>query len=232
MKSTATIFALCVAGSFAGGCDSGNNNNGGVDMAMSAMPTAPTLGVGIDRMGRPAINTVLNNSFNPDDLGKGVGKDEYNAEANQANWPTLLVNKTLVGNEFAANLAIIDALDGVCGNQLLAKGDGTGDAGATEYTTLPTVLVDDELYLDTSIGNCAASGAAPNYLAVEARAVNLPLPTTSCGGRTPLDDTVDVTYTLLAAGLSGTVVTDGINADADPATPASLTTFPFLNAPN
>jgi len=135
--------------------------------------------------------------------------------------------------EFAGNLAIIDGLDGVCGNQLLAAGDATGDAGATEYAALPAVLVDDELYLDTSIADCRAQVVSgqplPNYLAVEARFLGLPL--TACGGRTPLDDVIDISFTLLASGPSG-AVSDGVDADADPATAASLTEFPFLNAPN
>ena len=75
-----------------------------------------------------------------------------------------------------------------------------------------------------------AGNKIPNYLAVEGRFLSQPFST--CGGRRgTLDDTIDVSYTVLAAGLSGTVVTDGIDADADPATPASLTDFPFLNAP-
>src|SRR5712672_2619843 len=115
-----------------GGCDD-NTMMGSPDMAMNLMPAAPTLGAEIDRMGRPAINTALNNSFNPDDTTKGSGKDAYNAEGNQANWATLMLDGKLVTKEFAGNLAIIDALDGVCGNQLLAGGDSTGDAGVTEY---------------------------------------------------------------------------------------------------
>jgi hypothetical protein len=206
----------------------------GPDMAMSLIPSAPMLGAAIDRMGRPAINTALNNTFNDDDAQKSIAKDAYNTEGNQANWFTMEVEGKLLTKEFAGNLAVIDALDGVCGNQLMALGDSTGDAGAAEYAALPTVLVDDELYLDTSIGDCkpvttVGSLALPNYLAVEARFLGLPLAT--CGGRTPLDDVIDVTYTLLAAGASGTVVSDGIDAD-DAATPPSLSAFPFLNSPN
>ncbi len=199
------------------------------DMAMNLIPTPPTLGFPIDRMGRPAINTALTNTFNPNDAQKGIAKDDYNAEADQSMWATLMIEGKPVTKEFAGNLAVIDALDGVCGNQLLAAGDPTGDAGLAEYAALPQVLVDDELYLDTSIGDCAATATLPNYLAVEGRSLGLPL--TSCGGRTPLDDVIDVSYTLLASG-GTTKVTDGVDADADPSTPASLSEFPFLNAPN
>ncbi len=50
-----------------------------------------------------------------------------------------------------------------------------------------------------------------------------------CGGRTPLEDTIDVTYSVLAIGaLTG--VTDGVPVDADGT--ASLTAFPYLDTPN
>jgi hypothetical protein len=210
------------------GCDEGTME-GMPDMAVFMIPAAPALGFPIDRMGRPAINTALNNPFNPDTAQQGIAKDNYNAEADQSAWATLIIEGKPVTKEFAGNLAVIDALDGVCGNQLLAAGDPSGDAGLAEYAALPGILADDELYVDTSVGDCAAGASLPNYLAVEARALGLPL--TSCGGRTPVDDVIDVTYTLLATG--GTAkVGDGVDADADPATPASLTQFPFLNAPN
>ena len=72
-----------------------------------------------------------------------------------------------------------------------------------------------------------ASGTCSQYLAVEANAVGIA--NNDCGGRTPLEDTIDTTYSVLAAGaLSG--VADGIAADADGT--ASLTAFPFLDRPN
>jgi hypothetical protein len=199
------------------------------DMAMNLMPSAPTLGAAIDRMGRPAINTALNQSFNPVDASKNAGKDAYNAEGNQANWATLMVEGKPITKEFAGNLAIIDALDGKCGNQLLSGGDSTGDAGAAEYAALAGVLVDDELYVDTSIGDCTlkmiGGQPVPNYLSVEARFLGLPF--VACGGRTPLDDVIDVSYTVLALGIAGRV-SDGIDTDDHT---ASLTDFPFLADP-
>jgi hypothetical protein len=82
--------------------------------------------------------------------------------------------------------------------------------------------VDDELYLNTASGDCSI------YLGVEANAVNA-IPNTDCGGRTPLENTIDETYSLLAIGApSG--VTNGITSDAD--SMPSLTEFPFLGAPN
>jgi hypothetical protein len=83
------------------------------------------------------------------------------------------------------------------------------------------VLADDRLYVNTGSGSCQ------QYLAVEANAVGIP--NSDCGGRTPLEDSIDTTYSLLAAGaLSG--VTDGVPIDAD-STP-SLTVFPYLDDPS
>jgi hypothetical protein len=85
------------------------------------------------------------------------------------------------------------------------------------------VLADDELYVDTGVGTCG------QYLAVELETLGALPAGTDCGGRTPLENTIDTTYSLLATGmLSG--VTNGIPMDGDGV--ASLTTFPFLADPN
>jgi hypothetical protein len=116
----------------------------------------------------------------------------------------------------ASNLAIYDGLDRVCGNQLLA-----GDtAAAGRYAALAGVLADDRLYVNTAAGTCQI------YLGVEGNAVGIT--NDDCGGRTPLEDTIDVSYSVLAAGtLSG--VTDGVPSDADGT--ASLDDFPFYAPP-
>jgi len=50
-----------------------------------------------------------------------------------------------------------------------------------------------------------------------------------CGGRTPLYDTIDTTYSVVALGaLTG--AGDAVNIDADGT--ASLDDFPFLDDPN
>jgi hypothetical protein len=175
-------------------------------------PAPPTLGAQIDRMGRPAINTALNHTFDPNAATKGPAKDAYNQAADPTQWGTSFAP------EFAKNLAILDALDATCGNQLLAG----PTANATRYAPLAGALSDDELYVDASHGSCAA------YLAVEANALGV-LANTECGGRTPSMDVIDTSYSVLAAGaLSG--VGDGINSDADGV--VDITTFPFLAAPN
>jgi len=173
-------------------------------------PVAPTPGAMIDRMGRPAINTALNNTFNADTAATGTAKDNYNKAAVTA-WSG---NST----EFAKNLAILDGLDTNCGNQLLA---GT-TAVAGRYNTLAGVLADDKLYVNTASTTCG------QYLAVEANAVNA-VPNNDCGGRTLTYDVIDTSYSVLAAGaLTG--VGDDIASDSD-GNIQSNTAFPFLAAP-
>ncbi len=183
----------------------------------SPNPPPPVIGANqIDRMGRAGVNTALTNPFFDPNVPAqedmhGAVQDEYNAATQPAQWSSMFAA------EIASNLAILDGLDRVCGNQLLA-GDSPSPG---RYSTLAAVLADDQLYVN------AGSGTCQQYLAVEANAVGIA--NTDCGGRTPLEDTIDTTYSLLAAGaLSG--VTDGIDADADGH--ASLTAFPFLDAPN
>jgi hypothetical protein len=173
-------------------------------------PAAPTLGAQIDRMGRPAINTALNHTFDPDAGAAGFEKNAYNADSNQAGWAAKYKD------HFKANLAVYDSLDNNCGNQILA-----GDAGqANTYEGLATVLADDRLWLNTGSTTCTT------YLGVELNATNK-IPNTDCGGRAPSYDTIDVTYSALAIGApSG--VGDGIAKDA---TKTDGTAFPYLAAP-
>jgi hypothetical protein len=208
-----------------GGCGGGDTSTS--DLSMPSMldfamtPPPPTLKSQIDRMGRPGINTALNHTFDPMDATKGMAKDTYNAAAQQT-WATFIP-------EFAKNQAILDGLDTVCGNQVGAGLAGDVDAG-TEYAFLAAVLADDQLYVDTTVSK--SDSTLLNYLAVEGGALSSMAPT-YCGGRTPLDDVMKISYAVLSGTAStGNLVDDGVVKDADPATPASLTTFPFLNAPN
>ncbi len=170
----------------------------------------PSLGTQIDRMGRAGVNTAVTDPFNPDATSHGRAQDTYNASASSTQWAQFVPTMT-------PNLAILDSLDTVCGNQLLAA----GSPRAGRYDALSGVLADDQLYVNTSSGTCTT------YLAVEADALGIT--NTDCGGRTPLEDTIDETYSLLAAGaLSG--VTDGVAKDEDGT--ASLTAFPYLATPN
>lgn len=185
---------------------------GAVNNALTGCPTAPSrlLGLQVERMGRAGINTAVVDPFFAHEDEHGVVQNEYNASADPARW----------GDAFAArmatNLAILDGLDTVCGNQLLAGPEPV----AGRYAALAGVLADDRLYVDTRSGTCQ------QYLGVEGNAVGIR--NDDCGGRTPLEDTIDVSYSVLAAGqLSG--VDDGIASDSDGA--ASLTEFPFLQPP-
>lgn len=168
------------------------------------------LGVQVERMGRAGINTAVTDPFWQEELEHGIVQDAFNASADPSQWAALWAERS------AGNLAILDGLDRNCGNQLLA-GSAPVDG---RYDALAGVLADDRLFVNTASGSCQ------QYLAVEGNAVGIP--NSDCGGRTPLEDTIDVSYSVLAIGaLTG--VGDGIPNDSD-STP-SLSEFPFLAPP-
>lgn len=172
--------------------------------------TPPVLGAQVDRAGRAEIVTTLVDPFNLDASARGTNEDAYNAAADPTQWGSLFSRR------LAGNLAILDSLDAVCGNQLLA--DPALAAG--RYGALADLLADDQLYLDTGSGSCTS------YLAVELGAAGVP--SDECGGRTPVQDVMDRSYSVLLNGTpSG--VTDAVDRDADAA--HSTTAFPFLAAP-
>ena len=202
-----------------GGNDSGPADTGGGDVVKtdggsdSGIPTPPTLKTQIDRMGRPAINTALNHVFDTDAGAAGVAKDTYNADKNVSGWGAAYTP------QFAANLAVFDALDTTtttdgCGNQ-------AAFGIAHTYATLGGLAADDRLYLDTSQATCA------QYLGVELKATGIAPSLNDCGGRKLDYDVIDTTYSALAAGVL-TGVGDGISA---PAGKTGGTTFPYLAAP-
>jgi hypothetical protein len=170
---------------------------------------APDLGAQIDRTGRAAINTALNQTFSDDTDAKGMAKDAYN-QAGRELWSEFVP-------AFEGSLAILDALDGACGNQLLASDEG--DAG--RYNTLAGILSDDQLYVHSERGECGT------YLGLEAEIVGaLPEGAGGCGGRMLADDVIERSYSVLAAGILAGVddlVTedDGDHSDV----------FPFVGAP-
>jgi len=192
---------------------------GGVGAAGGAGGTGGVAIVGqIDRMGRPAINTALTQTFNPDSVARSARKDEYNAEDDTATWSDFVP-------DFAAALAILDSLDTDsnsetgCGTQL-AIGAPTEPGGDTRYGALAGVLADDQLYIDSTTNLCVA------YLGVEAETLEV-VEEGGCGGRTPQYDVIDDTYSVLVAGaLAG--VGDGVDENAE----GFLADFPFLAPPN
>jgi hypothetical protein len=182
----------------------------------SSGPPKPTIGATqVDRMGRAGVNTALTNPFgvSPATQTSDQTKDAYNAVSDPSRFGQFKA-------QIAQNLAILDGLDQTCGNQF-----AVGAAAAPgRYDTLAGVLADDRLFVNTATGSCST------YLAVEAAFVTGgALGANDCGGRTPTEDVIDETYSLLAIGApSG--VTDGVDRDADGG--ADSTAFPFLGQPN
>lgn len=206
-----------------GGCDNGSSSMDDTQMEpgtemenmgeMASQPRGkdnpPTLGFQIDRTGRPAINTALNQTFAADEDFKGAEKDAYNA-AGEDEWSSFIPS-------FAGSLAILDSLDTVCGNQLLA--DNSNEMG--RYHTLAGILADDRLYVHADRGECGT------YLGLEAEIVGaVEEGMGGCGGRTLKDDVIERSYSLLAAGiLAG--IDDGVTGDDV----EHLDGFPFVGEP-
>lgn len=198
------------------GCGSGSGiNTVEPPPAMPDFPAPPALGAQIDRQGRAAITTALIAPLGP--LVPGTDqtrKDEY-SEAGRADWDEFF-------DEIRSAIAIFDGLDANCGSQILA-GAGVDEADfdtPARYNALAGALTDDRLYLR------ADSGACSQYFAVELAATGLiPALEGDCGGRTPLYDTVNVSYTALSNDLS-IPVSDGIVQDDNPN--HSIDLFPFL----
>lgn len=172
-------------------------------------PPVPQIGVDqIDRMGRSAIATALISPI-ADDQQRGADRDAYNA-ADEPEW-------TGFSDNLRTHLAVYDALDASCGNQILAD---SASSTPSRYDSLTAALIDDRLYVNASSGSCI------QYFGVELNATGL-VPNADCGGRTPLYDTIDVSYTALSNDLS-IAVGDGVPMDDRS---HSSTDFPFLATP-
>jgi len=209
----------------AGGDGSATPDGGAADVGADAVEAGvdgpPALGMQIDRMGRPGVNTALTDPFGiAPGMSKDQVKDAYNAASDPATWSQF-------STEIARNLAVLDALNSTsttegCGSQF-AIGTATDGGTANRYSALAGVLADDRLYLNTKVGD-AGTLSCTQYLAVEGNATTL-VPNGDCGGRTPTYDVIDTTYSVLAAGtLTG--VSDGVPTDGK-----TTSTFPFLAAP-
>lgn len=192
----------------AGGGLGGSTGGGGTGGA----GTVPSLGAQIDRIGRPAINTAITDPFDANATTHGMKQDTFNAAT-----PSTAQS---FEPAFEATLAILDGLDMNCGNQFAADKTKTD---ATRYKPLADVLLDDQLYIDTSSATCAV------YLGVEANATGI-IPNTDCGGRTITEDVVDESYSVLATGMTSGV-TDGVDSD-DKVAQETPSAFPFLAPPN
>lgn len=212
-----TLVALGVLGCRANGQDAGapttaqNERGPRAQTALSGSTRRgkerPALGAQLDRAGRAAISTATISTFDPDEAARPRAMDEYN-RTGPARWATYK-------DTIAKSLAVLDALDTKCGNQLLA------DKGDRRYGFLAGVLADDRLWVNSTRGTCGV------YLGVEAEAVGaVPSGAGGCGGRSPGDDVIERSYSVLAAGiLSG--VDDGVRNDDG----MSTDSFPYLGAP-
>jgi hypothetical protein len=160
-------------------------------------------------VGRPGVTALLVAPFDTNSTTRSATLDAYNAASDPAAW------SGAYRTGIARSLAVWDALDATCGNQLFYP---PGQPAATSYDALATLLADDRLVLRADQTNCS-------YLGVEiATAAGQALP---CGGRPPGEDAVDRTYALLVA-TPDVPVGDGVSAPADS---PSATTFPFLASP-
>jgi hypothetical protein len=203
--------------SSSGGSSGGSSGSPGTDAP--SIPPKPTLGVQIDRMARPGVNTALQQTFK-DDGTREAAQNAYNADGDKAGW----VAKYKAS--FAASLAIYDGIDQACGNQAFASADAGADGSVEKYGTLASVLADDRLWLDTS------ATCGDKYLSVELNGTGA-IPNTDCGGRTLKTDVIDVTYTALAsdpASLTDPNAYIGDNIARQDAK-TNGTTFPYLSAP-
>ncbi len=185
---------------FVGCSDSGDSVT-----PMVVVPSPPTLGKQMDRIGRPAILTALVSTFD-EPIARGENRDAYNA-ASLADWEKFT-------NNIRSNLALFDGLDGQCGNQAFID---QSVIGPNRYDTFATILTDDRLYLNTTSGSCS------QYLGVELDATNL-FENDECGGRSITQDVIDVSYSALVVG-NIVFVTDGVGSDN---VSQSNDVFPFL----
>ncbi|NUP04562.1 MAG: hypothetical protein HOW73_00695 [Polyangiaceae bacterium] len=218
----------------------GNGGEGGSGGAPFVIPAKPELGSQIDRMGRPAINTALTGAFaqfngigaptSVSDMERASYEDTYNQDSNEAEW-----SGTYAGI-FGLNLAVIDTLDTglnglpnqqACENQPVSCGDISHSMDQC-YATLASVLADDRLWLNTAGTNCSSSAPTSpieGYLAVEF--AFLDFDNEGCGGRRPIDDVIQTSYSVLTQG-TPTGIDDNIPA------PPGLhpETFPYLADPH
>ena len=181
-------------------------------------------------MGRPAVNTALNHTFDPNDTTKGAAKDAYNADNAQAGWAKYTP-------EHAGNLALFDGLDdGLRQPVPREPGRRRQDSDQPDKSTARSPAS----RRTTASGSTRQPPAATTYLAVEgtyaATAGLIPSALTmpnDCGGRTLSYDVIDITYSAVATGGIGTpgaltTVSDGVTADA---TKTAAAAFPFLAPP-
>jgi hypothetical protein len=183
-------------------------NKGGKLLAVWG--TTSTTDKQINRVGRPLTKNALLGLFAADDVGDQL-KEDWNAA-------TPATSERFIP-EIQKGLALYDAFDGQCGNQLLAKPRA---APSKRYLTLATLLADDRLWVNSTSAVCTQLMAVElTTLAGRKSLAN------DCGGRSPNYKAANIWRSLLVDG-TNVSVDDGVGHDDHE---HSATTFPFLAAP-
>jgi hypothetical protein len=178
--------------------------------------------VRIDRMGRVEVTNFMLcfQPFHCSDETEVV-KDAYNAEDAFA----LSEQRTHYASMLESGLQYMDSFDERGG---LFDSTDLVDDWPSPHPLVDTLL-EDYLIVDVT-QPCDVS--SPSYLALELEAVaGLPVPSNgACGGRTPNDDVIDRTQTVLINGPARLHVPrrDGVDAPDQPATMQ----FPYLAPPD
>jgi hypothetical protein len=221
---TGTTSSTSTGGGGTGGSTTTSTGGGGGGTGGGL--TIPELGPQVDRMGRPAINTALDDTFVlaagglSTDAARGASEDAYNENAAENTWVSTHMPSA------ALQLAILDSLDDNCTNALLCA-DPSSNTSC--YGAIATILTKDRLWVRSDGDNCTAAAPADpdteGYLAVELAALGIA--NADCGGRRPVDDVIKRTYSAVALGAT-TGFDDAITA------PATLhpESFPYLAAPH
>ena len=148
----------------------------------------------------------------------GVLQDEFNRQSTFDGVPPRVLQDALE--------ARLEAFD------TLALGDAGPDpvdfpiADGGSHPLLPA-FVGDFLLVDPRLACVADGGFTPSYLDLEREIFLDGSAHTTCGGRTPSENVVDKTLTLLVTA-DRVPVTQGIPGPTSPAT----TSFPYLAPPN
>jgi uncharacterized protein DUF4331 len=224
---------VLLAAALAGCGGHGSGSDGPVHDGSEAAPPPPALGAQIDRMGRPALSSSLIAVFAAEGAARTAQKDAYNQAPDPATWKTTMLSaSTTIERELEVNLAVFDAIDtgmavpqAGCGNAL----SYVRPPSATSYRDAADLLADDQLYVDTSKTACTV------YLALEIEQASAGSSVHyACGGRTLQHDVIDVTYSVLAAGLAGLDQANNFAPklhDGVAVHPDVKDTFPFLGTP-
>ncbi len=225
MRATRLLAAVTVVCG-ASACGGGQSSRGSGDAAADATDSGeggadamgpPALSSGqVDRAGRPLVSVLL---VPPSQT------DAYNASSTfDGPLPRTLADA------LTSRLRAFDvlSLDGGAGDPV----DWPAEGGAHP---LVTMLMTDALLVDTALPCVLPEGGfASSYLDIEREIFpdlfQVDAGHSTCGGRTPTDNVVDRTLSLLVTRDrdGGPIVSQGVNA---PSREAS-TTFPYLAPPN